>query len=47
MDKYKTIDDINRPNVVVMENPSGTNEKFARTKFINAKIIIRNIEEIP
>ena len=48
VDKYKTLDDINRPDVVVMENPGGTNEKFARANLPDAKIIIHNVnEEIP
>ena len=48
VDKYKTLDDINRSDVIVMENPGGTNEKFARANLPNAKIIIHNVnEEIP
>ncbi len=48
VEKYKTLADINRPDVVVMENPGGTNEKFARANLPDAKIIIHNVnEEIP
>ncbi|MBQ7577339.1 MAG: transporter substrate-binding domain-containing protein [Synergistaceae bacterium] len=48
VEKYKTLADINRPGVVVMENPGGTNEKFARANLPKAKIIIHNVnEEIP
>lgn len=48
VDKYKTLADINRSDVVVMENPGCTNEKFARANLPEAKIIIHNInEEIP
>ena len=32
-DKYISIEAINRPEVTVMENPGGLNEKFAREKF--------------
>ena len=38
VNKYKTLADINRPNVVVMENPGGTNEKFARANLPDATI---------
>ena len=48
VNKYKTLADINRPEVVVMENPGGTNEKFARANLPEAKIIIHHVnEEIP
>ena len=47
-DKYKTLDDINRPDVRVMENPGGLNEKFARENLPNAEIIIHEENaEIP
>ena len=29
INKYKTIEDVNNPNVRVMINPGGTNEVFA------------------
>ena len=46
--KYKTLADVNRPDVVVMENPGGTNEKFARANLPDARIIIHDVnEEIP
>ena len=48
VNKYKILADINRPDVVVMENPGGTNEKFARANLPDAKIIIHSVnEEIP
>ena len=48
IDKYKTLDDINRPEVRVMENPGGLNEKFARENLSNAEIIIHEENaEIP
>ena len=48
IEKYKNIEQINKPEVRVMENPGGLNEKFARENLPNAKIIIHNInEEIP
>ena len=47
-EKYKTLADVNRPDVVVMENPGGTNERFARSNLPDAKIVIHNVnEEIP
>ena len=48
VDKYKTLDDINKPEVKVMENPGGLNEKFAREYLKNAEIIIHSPnDEIP
>ena len=48
VNKYKTLADINRSDVVVMENPGGTNEKFVRANLPDAKIIIHPVnEEIP
>lgn len=38
--KFKTLADINKPNVRVMINPGGTNEKFAHANLKNAKIIV-------
>ncbi len=47
-DKYKTLEDINRPEVRVMENPGGLNEKFARENLPNSTLIIHDKnEEIP
>lgn len=47
-DKYKTLDDINKPEVRVMENPGGQNEKFAREYLKNATLIIHSPnDEIP
>ena len=47
-DKYKSIADIDRPEVRVMVNPGGLNEKFANASLPHATIIVhqRN-EEIP
>ena len=38
--KYKTIADIDKPTVTVIENPGGSNERFARANFKQAKIVI-------
>jgi cyclohexadienyl dehydratase len=38
--KYQTIADIDKPNVTVIENPGGSNERFARANFKQAKIVI-------
>ena len=47
-DKYTSLEAINRPEVRVMENPGGLNEKFARENLPNATIIIHNVnQEIP
>lgn len=40
VDKYKTLDDINKKEVVVMENPGGTNERFVRNNLPDATLII-------
>ena len=40
--KFQTIADIDKPNVTVIENPGGSNEKFARTNLKQAKIVIFN-----
>jgi cyclohexadienyl dehydratase len=46
--KYQTLDDLNRPEVRVMINPGGLNEKFARANLPNAKLIVYDKnEEIP
>ena len=48
VDKYKTLDDINKPEVRVMENPGGLNEKFARKYLKNSALIIHSPnDEIP
>ncbi|MFE3193088.1 transporter substrate-binding domain-containing protein [Nocardia sp. NPDC059240] len=39
-DAYSTIAEINQPGVRVIVNPGGTNEKFARTNFPDANIIV-------
>lgn len=38
--KFTTIDKINQPNVKVIFNPGGTNEKFARENFPDAELIL-------
>lgn len=40
--KFKTVADLNKPNVRIMINPGGTNEKFARANLPNAKLIVHN-----
>lgn len=46
--KFKTLDDINKPEVKVMINPGGTNEKFANANLKNATLIVFNENaEIP
>ena len=46
--KYKNIESINRPDVRVMENPGGLNEKFAREHLPKANLIIHSVNyEIP
>lgn len=48
-DRFASLNDVNQSNVVVMVNPGGQNEKFARQYLTNVKEIVvhsRN-EEIP
>ncbi len=46
--KYIGLEAINRPDVRVMENPGGLNEKFARAHLPKATLIIHPVnEEIP
>ncbi len=40
--KFQTIADIDKPGVTVIENPGGSNERFARANFKQAKIVIYN-----
>lgn len=40
--KFRTIGDLNRPEVRIMINPGGTNEKFARANLTRAKLIVHN-----
>ena len=48
VDKYKTIKDVNQPNVRVMINPGGTNEKFALNNLKQSNITVHQVnEEIP
>jgi len=47
-DKYTSLEAINRPEVRVMENPGGLNEKFARANLPQATLTIHPVnEEIP
>ena len=47
-EKYISLEAINRPEVTVMENPGGLNEKFAREKLPDATLVIHDVnEEIP
>ena len=46
--KYTSLESINRPDVRVMENPGGTNEKFARENLPDMTLIIHDVnQEIP
>lgn len=46
--RFRSLEAINRPDVTVMENPGGLNEKFARENLPKAKLIIHEVnEEIP
>ncbi|MGZ5217797.1 MAG: transporter substrate-binding domain-containing protein [Caldimonas sp.] len=38
--KFQTVADIDKPGVTVVENPGGSNERFARANFKQAKIVI-------
>ena len=40
--KFQTVADIDKPGVTVIENPGGSNERFARANFKQAKIVIFN-----
>ena len=47
-DRYKSLADIDRPEVRVMVNPGGLNEKFANENLTHAQIIVHEKnEEIP
>ena len=47
-DKYTSLEAINRPEVRVMENPGGLNEKYARDNLPDATLIIHEVnQEIP
>lgn len=47
-DKYTSLESINKPDVTVMENPGGLNERFARENLPDARLIIHDInQEIP
>jgi ABC-type amino acid transport/signal transduction systems, periplasmic component/domain len=46
--KYKTLEDLNQPEVRVMVNPGGLNEKFARENLPESHLIVyEKNEEIP
>lgn len=46
--KYISLEAVNRPEVRVMENPGGLNEKFARENLPDATLIIHDVnQEIP
>ena len=48
VNKYKSLEDINSPEVRVMENPGGLNEKFAKENLPDAQLIIHEENaEIP
>ncbi len=47
-DKYTSLEAIDRPEVRVMENPGGMNEKFVRENLPNATLMIHDVnQEIP
>ena len=47
-DKYKTLEDINKPSVRIGLNPGGTNETFVRTYLKNATVtMVENNLDIP
>ena len=47
-EQYTSLEAINRPEVRVMENPGGLNEKFARENLPDATLIIHDVnQEIP
>lgn len=47
-DLYTSLEAVNRPEVRVMENPGGLNEKFARENLPEAELIIHEVnQEIP
>ena len=40
--KFKTVADLNKPEVRIMINPGGTNEKFARANLTKATLIVHD-----
>ena len=40
--KFQTVADIDKPGVTVVENPGGSNERFARAHFKQARIVIHD-----
>ena len=46
--QYKSLEDVDQPDIRVMVNPGGLNEKFARENLQQAQILVHeNNEEIP
>ena len=47
-EKYTSLDDVNKPEVRVMVNPGGLNEKFARENLPDVTLIIHDVnQDIP
>ena len=47
-DRFTSLEAIDQPDVVVMENPGGLNERFARENLTSASIVIHDVnQEIP
>ena len=44
-DRYKSLEDIDKPEVTVMVNPGGLNEKFANENLTHAKIVVHQKNE--
>ncbi len=40
--RFQTLADINKPNVTVITNPGGSNERFVRANLPNAKVVVFN-----
>src|SRR5947209_2794981 len=40
--KFQTVADINKPNVTVITNPGGSNERFVRANLPQAKVVVYN-----
>jgi cyclohexadienyl dehydratase len=40
--KFQTVADLNKPNVTVITNPGGSNERFVRTYLTQAKVVVYN-----
>ena len=47
-DRYRSLEDLNKPDVRVMVNPGGLNEKFAKENLPDAALIIHDVnQDIP